>query len=328
METLLNNAIPLILAFQDLGEWLLGPMKAFSFLGTEDFYILVIPIIYWSFDSALGLRIGVIMLFSSGINTIFKFAFHLPRPYWINTEVQALSAESSFGVPSGHAQNAIAIWGMVGSYFRKNWVWIISLFFIIGISLSRLYLAVHFPLDTVVGLLIGLLLLLTVNRVWAPVSAWAKEQSLLKLILVSLAGTLSMLFLGVFIAWIFRDWAMPVEWMQNAVRAGDEAPHPFSISGLVSTSATLFGLFAGVAWIEQHGGFDAAGSAQQKLLRYLLGVVGLAVFYLGLKMVFPSGENFVAYIFRYLRYALVGFWVSGVAPFIFLKVKLVDSPER
>ncbi len=328
METLLNNAIPLILAFQDFGEWLLGPMKAFSFLGTEDFYILVIPIIYWSFDSALGLRIGVIMLFSSGINTIFKFAFHLPRPYWINTEVQALSAESSFGVPSGHAQNAIAIWGMVGSYFRKNWVWIISLFFIIGISLSRLYLAVHFPLDTVVGLLIGLLLLLTVNRVWAPVSAWAKEQSLLKLILVSLAGTLSMLFLGVFIAWIFRDWAMPVEWMQNAVRAGDEAPHPFSISGLVSTSATLFGLFAGVAWIEQHGGFDAAGSAQQKLLRYLLGVVGLAVFYLGLKMVFPSGENLVAYIFRYLRYALVGFWVSGVAPFIFLKVKLADSPER
>ena len=328
METLLNNAIPLILTFQDLGEWLLGPMKAFSFLGTEDFYILVIPIIYWSFNSALGLRIGVIMLFSSGINTIFKFSFHLPRPYWINTEVQALSAESSFGVPSGHAQNAIAIWGMVGSYFRKKWVWILSLFFILGISLSRLYLAVHFPLDTVLGLLIGLLLLLTVNRAWTPVSAWAKEQSLLKLILISLVGTLTMLFLGVFIAWIFRDWAMPVEWMQNAARAGGEAPHPFSISGLVSTSATLFGLFAGVAWIEQRGGFNAAGSAKQKILRYLLGVVGLAIFYLGLKMVFPSGGNLVAYIFRYLRYALVGFWVSGAAPFIFLKVKLADSPER
>lgn len=328
MDNLLNNSIPIILAFQNFGEWLLGPMKALSFLGTEDFYILMIPVLYWSIDSALGLRVGVIMLLSSGLNTLFKFAFHLPRPYWVNTDVQALASETSFGVPSGHAQNAISIWGMVGTYFRKGWVWAISIFFILGISLSRLYLAVHYPLDTVLGLLIGFLLLWAVNRTWASVSAWAKEQSLPKLIFVSMAGSLTLLFLGAFIAWIFKDWTIPAEWLQNAARAGDEAPHPYSLSGLVTTSATLFGLFAGVSFIEKHGGFTSAGSSKQRFVRYLLGMVGLAVFYLGLKVIFPSGDDFVVYLFRYIRYTLVGFWVSGGAPFIFLKLNLADSPKR
>ena len=56
MENLLHNGILVILAFQNWGEWLLGPMKLFSFLGTEDFYILAIPVLYWSIDSALALR--------------------------------------------------------------------------------------------------------------------------------------------------------------------------------------------------------------------------------------------------------------------------------
>ena len=328
METLLNSGIGIILAFQSLGEWLLAPMKLFSFLGTEDFYILALPIIYWCFDAALGLRIGVIMLLSSGLNTIFKFAFHLPRPYWVNTEVQALSAESSFGVPSGHAQNAISIWGMVGSYFRKGWVWALAIFLILGISLSRLYLAVHFPFDTIVGLLVGFILLVSMNHVWDSVGAWAKKQTLAKQILTAFSGSLILLLVGGFVAWMLRDWTMPIAWMQNAARAGGEAPNPLSVSGLLSSSATLFGLFAGLAWIEKHGGYLASGSAKQRFLRYLLGLVGLVIFYLGLKFIFPSGENLMAYIFRYLRYSLVGFWVSGGAPFIFLKMNLADSSKR
>ena len=322
MEIFLQNSISIIFAFQNLGDWLLVPMKALSFLGTEDFYILALPVIYWSLDAALGLRVGIIMLLSSGVNTIFKFIFHAPRPYWINTEVKALAAESSFGVPSGHAQNAMAIWGMIGSYFQKKWVWGVTIFFILGISLSRLYLAVHFPLDTVLGLIIGFLLLWAVNRAWEPVKEWAQKQTLSKQIFTALAGSLALLFIGTFVAWMFRDWTLPPAWAQAATRAGGEAPHPFSIKSLITSTGTLFGLIAGLAWIETHGGYEATGSSKQRFLRYLLGLVGLAFFYLGLKFIFPSGENFTAYLFRYLRYALVGFWVSGGAPFIFIKARL------
>ncbi|MCP4139016.1 MAG: phosphatase PAP2 family protein [Chloroflexi bacterium] len=328
MDNLLNSGIPIILAFQSLGEWLLAPMEWFSFLGTEDFYILIIPVLYWSIDSALALRVGVVMLLSSSVNTIFKFAFHSPRPYWVNADVKALSAESSFGVPSGHAQNAIAIWGMVGSYFKTKWAWVVAIFFILGISLSRLYLAVHFPVDTVLGLVVGFLLLWVVNRAWNPVSVWAQKESLSKQIFFALAGSLALIFMAAFVAWIFRDWAMPTAWLQNAARAGGEAPHPYSLSGIISSAGTLFGLFAGLAWINQHGAFDASGSSKERFLRYLVGLVGLIIIYIGLKVVFPSGDNFVAFFFRYLRYTLLGFWVSGGAPFIFIKLNLADSNKQ
>lgn len=328
MENLLNSGIPFILAFQNLGEWLLAPMKFFSFLGTENFYVLAFPIVYWAVDAALGLRLGVMILLSSGVNTIFKFIFHAPRPYWTNTEVKAFSAETSFGLPSGHAQSAVAVWGTVGTYFRKTWVWVLSLLLILGISFSRLYLAVHFPVDTALGLAIGLALLLLVNRAWEPVAAWARGQSTARQVAAAFFASLLLLVAGLCVAWLLRDWELPVAWTQNAVRAGDEALHPLSLSGLITSSATLFGLLAGVAWLEARGGFSASGSLTQRVSRYILGVIGLAVFYIGLKMIFPSGENFAAYFFRFIRYALVGFWVSGGAPFIFLKVNLANSPKR
>lgn len=324
METLLSNGIPFILAFQSLGEWLLMPMKALSFLGTENFYILSMPVLYWSIDSALGLRVGVTMLLSSGINTFFKFLFHAPRPYWINTKVKVFAAESSFGMPSGHAQNAVAVWGSFAAYFRKRWVWVISLLLIAGISLSRLYLAVHFPVDTVLGLLLGFLLLVGILDFWEPVANWAGEKSLSMQILIAFLGSVTLIFLAGVAAWAFKDWQMPLAWKQNAGRVGGEALHPFALGGIISSAATLFGMFAGLAWINTQGGFQASGNPMQRFLRYIVGMIGLVVFYLGLKLIFPAGENFIAYVFRYLRYALVGFWVSGGAPFIFFKSSLAN----
>lgn len=322
MDGILNGGIPIILWFQSLGDWLIAPMEFFSFLGTEEFYLLILPIVYWGFDAGLGLRLGVMLTLTSGINTIFKFAFHLPRPYWVSTEVRALAAETSFGVPSGHAQNALTLWGVWGSYARKVWVWIVVVFVVLGISLSRLYLAVHFPLDTLMGWLIGIILLVSFNRLWEPVSAWAKKQSLGKQIGVAFLVSVGMLLVGAGVKMMLGGWSMPVAWEQNAARAGGELPDPLSLSGMVTSSATLFGLLAGLAWITVRGGYKVASQVKLRILQYLVGIVGVAIFYAGLKLVFPAGDDLVAYIFRYIRYTLVGFWMTGLAPFVFIKMKL------
>lgn len=324
MDGILNSGIALILAFQSLGDWLLSPMKFFSFLGTEDFYLLILPIVYWGFDASLGLRLGVMTTLTSGINTIFKFAFHTPRPYWVNTDVQAFAAETSFGVPSGHAQNALALWGVWASYVRKVWVWVIAIFVILGISLSRIYLAVHFPFDTLMGWLIGFVLLVSFNRAWEPVSVWAQKQSMGKQIGAAFLASMVLLLIGVGVASTLKGWTMPVAWEQNAARAGGDLPNPLSLSGIITSSATLFGLLAGVAWLAPQGGYHVAAQPRQRVLQYVVGILGVGILYLGLKMVFPSGENLVAFIFRYIRYTAVGFWVSGFAPFVFLKLKLTD----
>jgi len=328
MENLLNSGMPIILAFQNIGEWLLAPMEFFTFLGTEEFYFLSLPIVYWGFDAALGLRLAVMLTLTSGINTIFKFIFHSPRPYWVNTDVKALSAETSFGLPSGHAQNSVTMWGVLGSYLRKAWVWVLVIFFILGISLSRLYLAVHFPLDTLVGWLIGILLLVSFNYAWVPIAKWAKALRLSTQILTAFLASVLLLLVGAGVTAALKDWTMPVAWMQNAARAGGEAPHPFSLSGLITSSATLFGLLSGAAWIQQWGGYQVADQIQKRILHYIVGVLGVSIFYIGLKLIFPSGDTLVAYIFRYIRYALVGFWVTGGAPFIFLKLNLANPSKR
>ena len=324
MDSILNSGIPIILWFQSLGDWLLAPMKFFSFLGTEDFYLLILPVVYWGVDAQLGLRLGVMTTLTSGVNTIFKFAFHAPRPYWVNTDVQAFAAETSFGAPSGHAQNALTLWGVWGTYARKAWVWAVVVVVVLGISLSRTYLAVHFPFDTLMGWLIGIVLLVTFNRLWEPVSAWAKKQGRAKQIGAAFSASMVMLLLGAGVKMLLGDWTVPVAWEQNAARAGGELIDPLSLSGLVTSSATLFGLLAGVAWIAPQGGYRVATQISKRIQQYLVGVVGVALLYLGLKLIFPSGDDFIAYIFRFLRYTLVGFWVAGLAPYIFNKLNLTE----
>jgi membrane-associated phospholipid phosphatase len=323
----MESGINLILAIQNLGAWLLPLMEFFSFLGTEDFYMLAFPLIYWTLDASLGLRMALMLLLSSGTNTIFKMALHTPRPYWVSSEVQILAAETSFGLPSGHAQNATSVWGMTGSHLRKKWAWVLVSILIFGISFSRLYLAVHFPIDVIGGFVLGFLLVVGVSRFWEPVSAWSQKVSITKQIGAAFAGSMAMLLVGFFVAWMNRDWTMLAEWEQAAFHAAGEAFDPFSTKTLISSAASLFGLFAGISWFSQYGLYSAEGTPKEKFLRYVVGLVGVILFYIGLKAIFPAGEDFTGIFFRYLRYSLVAFWISGGAPFVFLKLNLLNSSQ-
>jgi len=44
-----------------------------------------------------------------------------------------------------------------------------------------------------------------------------------------------------------------------------------------------------------------------------------------LKAVFPSGDGVIPYLLRYLRYTLLGWWISAGAPWLFLKLKLAQK---
>ena len=107
--------INLIIALQAGAPWLQAPMQFFSFLGTEEFFLFFLPFLYWCVDVRLGVRVGVMLSLSNSVNGFFKLAFHQPRPYWLSTQVLPGVSETSYGIPSGHAQHAAAIWGVVGS---------------------------------------------------------------------------------------------------------------------------------------------------------------------------------------------------------------------
>ncbi len=156
MQTLIEYGIALIIALQAIGDWLIVPMRLFSYLGNEEFFFLVLPLIYWCIDSALGLRVGFILVASGMVNYVGKLLFIGPRPYWVSTHVRALwTTETTFGIPSGHAQHAVAVWGMIAVYAKRTWVRVAAVAIIFLIGFSRMYLGAHFPHDVVFGWFLG-----------------------------------------------------------------------------------------------------------------------------------------------------------------------------
>jgi hypothetical protein len=73
-------------------------------------------------------------------------------------------------------------------------------------------------------------------------------------------------------------------------------------------------------------GFSTAGPIWKRILRFGVKVIGILAFDLGWDVLFgliaPGGEAFFPLILRYIRYTLVGVWVSASAPWVLVKLKL------
>ncbi len=324
MEGLLNFGIEFILFLQGLGSWLDAPMLFFSFLGNEEFFLLIMPVFYWCISPVIGLRLGLLLLFSSSLNGILKLAFHGPRPFWLNPQVRVMVTETSFGVPSGHAQNAAAVWGGMASSYRRVWIWIIMLLVVALIGLSRLYAGVHFPQDVIGGWLLGGLVLLVYMAVEKPVKAWWERNPIGLRISAAFSVSLVLIGLAVLAKVSQGAWTIPSLWLENAATASPdgELGNPMALAGIVGQSGALFGLILGATLLPLFGGFDASGEYWKRAARYIVGVIGVLLIWRGLGVLFPGGENLAGFILRYLRYALVGAWVTGFAPLLYIRFGL------
>lgn len=329
MDELLLSWTTLNLFFQNLGNWLVAPMRALSYLGQQEFVMLLLPAIYWCWDSTLGFRLGAILMLSNGVNAILKLAFHSPRPYWINTEVKALSVETSFGLPSGHAQNAAALWGRLAVAMRPKWMkWIFVI--IIGlIGLSRVYLGMHFLSDVAAGWLIGGLLVWLVVRLEGPISGWLGRKSIAVQVLWASIAAGVVILLGLLTRLALGSWQVPELWRANALLQNPNDPiTPLSLEGLFTVAGTWWGMAFGYAWFtRKFSHFNAKGAWEKRALRFALGLVVLVILWYGLGMIFPKTEDILGYGLRFLRYALMGGWVSAGGPWLFLRLKLADPAQ-
>jgi membrane-associated phospholipid phosphatase len=303
-----------IVALQGGGWLATQAMHAFTFLGSELFYMLVMPTVLWCFSTSLGLRLGLALLTSTCLNTVIKLACGLPRPFWIDARVRALSVETSFGLPSGHAQNAVVLWGYLAYRLRRWWITLLVILLILGISFSRIYLGVHFPGDVVIGWIIGGLLLVLFIVLEDPVARWLERRRLSVRLAAAVAFSLGLLGLGWLAAQAAAGRVLPPEWAVNFARAtGGAEWRPFSMTDLISGTAALMGFGVGAVLLADWGQFRNERRGWWRAARFLVGVIGVLALQVGLDALLPGGEAF-----RFARYALVGLWIAYGAPRLFV----------
>lgn len=264
--------------------------RAVTFLGEEPFYLLLLPLIYWCVDYRLGARLTIVFLLAVWLNVILKDLLAQPRPFDLLPEVKLAEAEG-YGLPSGHAQLGVVVWGLIAWGRGQRATWWAAAVVVVLIGLSRVYLGVHFPTDVLGGWLVGgaILGLYLGNR-------RRLESAILGL---PLRGQLLLAL------------AVPAVLLVGYVTKETVTPLP-----------TLAGGALGLALLRHTAAFSAGGPIRQRALRYLAGLVIFAAVYGGLKMVLPD-EGEAGYLLgRAMRYGLMGLWISLGAPWAFLKLGL------
>lgn len=328
MSALEQWGIGVVVALQGFSPAPDGLMRGLSFLGQEDFLVLFTAFMYWCVSPSWGMRMLAVLLLSSFTNGVLKWLFHAPRPYWVAPEVRALSTETSYGIPSGHAQIGVAYWGMLAAMVRRPWFWITGMALVLAISLSRVYLGVHFPHDVLGGWLIGAALLAAV--LWVEPRARRQLATRGLATQVAVAVLVAPVVAGVGLtARASAAWARdPPAWAAQAASAAeaagwtDHAIDPHDLAGPVGIWGAALGVGVGFVLARRRARFDAAGPWSQRIVRYGIGLLGLLVIRVGLAMVFPRDPEVTALLFRYLRYAAMGLWAVWLAPWAFLRLGL------
>lgn len=318
MEEIHRIEIIINIFLQSLGGWLVLPMQLVSALGAEEFYMLVLPVLYWCVNASLGIRVGFMLILTSSVNAWLKLLFALPRPFWADASVKALVSETSFGLPSGHAMNSTSLWGFFASQVKKRWVTIAVVVVVFLIGFSRLVLGIHYLTDVLAGWLFGGVLLFIFLKLERPVTAWIKRLGLGGQITLAILSSLALIAITYLFIALDSPWNPLAVWIANAPNLV-----PLDLSGMVSLAGTWLGLATSLAWMYRRNGFIKPGkSLRMNAIRYILGAAGVAVILFGLGAIFPRSLDFIALTLRYARYALVGAWVGAFAPLLFERLKV------
>ena len=108
------------------------------------------------------LSISILILFTDQFTNFIKASFERFRPC-SEPQLFGLLRDidigcGKYGFFSAHAANSIAVTTLIITTFKfsyKKWISLLLIFWVAVFAYSRIYLGVHYPLDTIVGLCFG-----------------------------------------------------------------------------------------------------------------------------------------------------------------------------
>lgn len=143
-------------------------------LGRDEVFIVALALYTWLLCPRGGRDLGVAFALSFLVNTALKYGLNLPRPFTSDPSLASEAAQATAGgsgLPSGHTQMSLTLWGGMAAQLRQPIFTGFALVLVALIALSRLVLHVHFPSDVLVGALLGLVFALWAARGNFPLHA-------------------------------------------------------------------------------------------------------------------------------------------------------------
>jgi membrane-associated phospholipid phosphatase len=306
---------------QGWGGWLEPPMEVVTALGSQTLMIGLLSLVFWSVDAGLGARAYLVLMGSAMVNGVLKVGTHGARPAWYDFTVRPMSQESTFGLPSGHSQNSMAVWGYLAARLRPRWrwAWPVAGVLIALIVFSRLYLGVHFTTDVVAGLAVGALLLWAVLRYEDAALRWWRARPLGAQIGLAFAvSVVPAIATWAYTAFVRDGWTVPDSWTGSVPPdvAAESVAHVFAVGG------GLFGGLAGLSVLAARGWYDAGGTVVARVSRFVIGIAGV-VLLLVLTEVAPLPAAGVAGMAaEYAANLVLALWGVLAAPELFVRTGL------
>jgi len=310
--------------------------QGISYLGTEYAVIALFGLVYWVFDKKLAKDVGVAAFIAMLFNGFFKGIVNRPRPFQQFDEIECrdnsiLKENANYGkvegaekylrfdasdvkgtniiegkfqssstsFPSGHSQNASALYNGFAIELNKKWLLILANVLALLVMISRMALGVHFFTDVVCGYAIGLIVILAFNKLRKK---FKNENNLVH---------------PVVLVFTIITFLQPI-WSK-------ESKDMFDMLGVV------YGLIFGMAYEEKHVNFKPVKTWWKGLLRFVIGVGIVLGLKAGLKLIYFNDAwavpttSYWYNVLDLIRYGLFTFYACGLYPLIIKSSKLLND---
>ena len=295
--------LDILMYLQSIRNELLTGIFTFFTICTEVPVITVLTaMLYWCINKKAGQRILFALAGSLNINVAVKNIVKMPRPIGTKGLISLRTQTATgYSFPSGHTQTATTFWTSMITQFKNIWIYIIGILMILGAGISRLYLAVHWPMDVIVGWILGIILSILFIKLFDYIDN-SKNYYILVII---------MLIFGVCTYFVGGEDFYKLFGLYSGFALGYMVEDTYiSFSTENKQRKNIFS--KSTSKIEGTKG---------KILRFIIGIISLLIVYLIFKNIentFMIGQNEeIINIFKYLKYTIIVFWGVAIAPALF-----------